>query len=1144
MGLHFIFGRPGSGKTRRCCEEICDYLKEDPSRRAMLLVPDQGTYTAEYMLASVFPGQGFMNADVLGFSRLAYRIYNELHSPLGDTLTPLGQQLVLLRLLSAHKKQFKTIGRAAAMPHFAEILVHFFHQLDLFCISPDALSSAAEAEGETPLGQKVSDLALLYEAYHEYLSAHFSYAGSPLDLLSKEIHKSKILRSTRIWIDGFNGMAPQKMNVVASLIHAAPEVTVTVPMDSPDSAKGNPYFARPYHMYEMAAGKASHFDAVTLHTSFRFQNEETANVAAHFFSIGTPASPKKATPSEDISRGIHIIDAPNRDAEADYIAGAVIRLVRDHGLRYKNILVLLRNPDAYTDSIRRSFSASNIPVFIDEKRHMMSHPLVLLITGLLSFLRSEKNRSGSGYQRKTILSLLKTGLLPTFSDADVDRLENYLRKFGIRSWQWSADWKFRASRSPDQEAGPVTEKEAALTQEANRWRTSLLSLLSPLAKEWTHARTAHDRCRLLYGWLMKQEIPNKLSALDEEEFKESKTKPHLQVWKKVLSLMDEIVHVSGTDPMEENEFSSILQDGLSALTFSMIPPTLDHVTVTSAERGYSIEADAVFIPGALEGEFPQPVNEGGFFTEKEMRHLEKEEHLTFGFDLLTSLEREQFYTQLALTRMKRMLCFTCPASVGGGKKAEMSFLLSRLEALGYVSSHRPAPLPSLSSDDPSFFTSPVKAISLLSPIVSEGVPKENSNWTHLKDWILSRGSAYAPLLEEMKRGLSYDNTARPLPKDIAGRLFKPGGRLYGSVTSLESYRSCPYQYFLRHGLSLRERDDGELALADFGNYLHAGLHRFGSEIVKQQKQWRDATDEDISSLSEEIAAAIAPRIKSGALDKDAAARYTKRALKKSFKNTLEQLRDWSRSSRFDTKGLEQKFLLKLHTDETESFTLEGTIDRIDACGNRVAIYDYKTGTPKLMLEDILSGYRLQLITYLLAVMETHPEESLLPAAIMYIYLSPQDTSLPFPPGPTGEKTGQGPMAGGYLINDPAVLQSLEQCGEDQKKNIFIPVTYNKNGNLSTRSQRFLSDEEFTLLLTKARQRLIQLYRQIDSGRIPITPIRIHDESPCSYCPYRSICRFDPDMPGESYDYVPHRTNETIREKWAEKLEPKKEDSHE
>ena len=72
MGLHFIFGAAGTGKTRRCCEEIRDYVTGKKGRSAFFLVPDQETYTAERMLADIFPGHGFIDATVCGFSRLAF----------------------------------------------------------------------------------------------------------------------------------------------------------------------------------------------------------------------------------------------------------------------------------------------------------------------------------------------------------------------------------------------------------------------------------------------------------------------------------------------------------------------------------------------------------------------------------------------------------------------------------------------------------------------------------------------------------------------------------------------------------------------------------------------------------------------------------------------------------------------------------------------------------------------------------------------------------------------------------------------------------------------------------------------------------------------------------------------------------------
>lgn len=107
MGLHFIFGRAGTGKTERCCREIREYVAGHPERKAFLLVPDQGTYTAEYRLAESFPGKGFTNVTVCGFSRLAYRIFQELHSPVSDALSPLGQQIILRRLLEENRDQLQ-----------------------------------------------------------------------------------------------------------------------------------------------------------------------------------------------------------------------------------------------------------------------------------------------------------------------------------------------------------------------------------------------------------------------------------------------------------------------------------------------------------------------------------------------------------------------------------------------------------------------------------------------------------------------------------------------------------------------------------------------------------------------------------------------------------------------------------------------------------------------------------------------------------------------------------------------------------------------------------------------------------------------------------------------------------------------------
>ena len=161
MGLHFIFGRAGCGKTTTCCQQIADYLLQNKENHAIFLVPDQGTYKAESTLASIMPQKGFTNATVSGFSRLSYRIFQELHTKTSEALPPIGQQLVISRLLSEYKDEFKVIGHAAGKKHFSENITSFFHELDTYLITEEKLEEITHIEGSSPLGLKLQDMLLL-----------------------------------------------------------------------------------------------------------------------------------------------------------------------------------------------------------------------------------------------------------------------------------------------------------------------------------------------------------------------------------------------------------------------------------------------------------------------------------------------------------------------------------------------------------------------------------------------------------------------------------------------------------------------------------------------------------------------------------------------------------------------------------------------------------------------------------------------------------------------------------------------------------------------------------------------------------------------------------------------------------------------
>ena len=75
MAVTILMGKAGSGKSSQCFKELQAW--EAGGGKAMLLVPDQATYGAERRLAEHAKGRGFVGTQVVGFSRLAYNVFQE-----------------------------------------------------------------------------------------------------------------------------------------------------------------------------------------------------------------------------------------------------------------------------------------------------------------------------------------------------------------------------------------------------------------------------------------------------------------------------------------------------------------------------------------------------------------------------------------------------------------------------------------------------------------------------------------------------------------------------------------------------------------------------------------------------------------------------------------------------------------------------------------------------------------------------------------------------------------------------------------------------------------------------------------------------------------------------------------------------------
>ena len=102
MGLRFIIGRAGTGKTTLCMEEIIAQ-QNTGKKRQVLIVPEQFTSQAERDLIEKTGQNAILTAEVLSFGRLAHRVFSKKgigsRIPLGD----IGKSMALRKILLQEK---------------------------------------------------------------------------------------------------------------------------------------------------------------------------------------------------------------------------------------------------------------------------------------------------------------------------------------------------------------------------------------------------------------------------------------------------------------------------------------------------------------------------------------------------------------------------------------------------------------------------------------------------------------------------------------------------------------------------------------------------------------------------------------------------------------------------------------------------------------------------------------------------------------------------------------------------------------------------------------------------------------------------------------------------------------------------------
>ena len=1143
MSLRFYFGPSGSGKSHRIYEEIMQRAAQEPGRNFLIIVPDQFTMQTQKDLVMCSDRGGILNIDVLSFGRLSHRILEEVGTKEMPVLDDTGKSLVLQKIAADLKEQLPAMGsllHKQGYIHEVKSAISEFMQYGISTQDMDKLIASAEKRGA--LAMKLRDLKTLYRGFQDYIRDHFITTEETLDVLRRSLVKSKILPDSVVVFDGFTGFTPIQNRLIQELMRVCEETIVTVTIGEEED---------PYQMD--GEQKLFHLSKKTVADLVKLAAEAEVTRGEDVFVKGGPnrftEAPALCYLEQNLFRyqyepytekqcEIRMFEALSPREEVHQTALYIRKLIREEGLTYRDIAVVIGDLEGYASYVETEFGQLEIPCFLDRTRGIVLNPMIEYIKSALQLYIRD-------FSYDTVFHFLRSGMAD-ISREEIDELENYVIRTGARGYRTYSRLFTRKTEEMQQGSGQEDTERAEETMERlNRIRQQFADTveilhMAPRAK-------AGEYVDHLYDFLEQNQVQQKLLNYQqqfEQEGDLAKAREYAQIYRLVMDLLDQIYELLGKEEISLQEFADILEAGFGEITVGTIPQNVDRIVVGDMERTRLKQVKVLFFLGVNDGNIPKNASKGGIISDMDREFL-----IESGTEMAPS-PRQQMYIQrlylyLNMTKPSERLYLSYAKVNSDGKGIRPSYLIDTVRKL----------FPQLAVEYP-------QNRSRL-----EQIEGRQEGARYLAEEL--REYADGTLREEERQDfyLMYcayeaDPEGRDRLTAAAFRRYKESGlsrivarALYGrqlenSVSRLETYAACACRHFLQYGLSLQEREEFGFEVSDMGNVYHAVLENFAGKLAESGRTWWDFDENFATQAIKEAVEGYAATYGETVLHSSARNEYAITRMSRILTRTVLTLQQHLKQGSFQPDDYELSFrfaedLDSIHVDlsEEEKMHLQGRIDRIDVSEDAEHVYvkviDYKSGNKKFDLAALYYGLQLQLVVYMNAAMELesrkHPDKEIVPAALLYYHID--DPTIETPVELTQEQINEEILTklrmNGVVNSDPAVVERLDRFLQDKSK--VIPVEKKKDGSFSARSG-ILSREELQVVSAYVDTKIRQIGREILDGKIAANPYEKGNEEACTYCAYKKVCGFDGSIPGYEKRQLEDLDKQTLMQRMQETTE--------
>ncbi len=1211
----------------------------------ILLVPEQFTFQAEKVLANVLGIGGIIGIEVLSFKRMAFRIFNEAGGIAYPRLHPAGRSMVLYGILKKVKADLKNFAGSSEKRGFIGRLASLITEFKRYNITPNNLkefaskiagnevSSMAGNEVSSTSGNKVSkiadnedgklagklyELASVYELYNSTVNGTYRDPNDDLSAAAVKLEHIGIYNGALVWIDGFDGFTPQEYRLIAALMKKSGMISVSLCTDSLRTGglegiagNGRDIFAPVRATYrklavlaeQEGAGRGPDVHIIVQDNATGVKAKQADDFIAASIS-GQPAVFNAVRSRFSASNELHILEknydaypydvfkektkdigiftAANMFSETEAAAGEILRLCRDCGMRFRDVAVTAREPEAYRRLVEVIFSEYGIPYFIDAKRDVADHPVIRMVLAMTDVITEDWSYSA-------VFRYLKTGLAG-IGDSDSDMLENYVLACGIRGgsrWLSEKEWDMRPGIMPekadfkntrhDEDAEDIVTVDPLY--EINAIRHKVTAPMKTFLSKVSGKRKASDICVALYDYLHDMDVPGNVEKRVAEFSKRGEldlADEYSQIWNMVIDLLDQVFASLGNEEMTFEEFADVIKIGFGEYETGLIPVSVDQVMVASAERSLNYSVKALIVLGVCDGVFPRTVLEEGILSDAD-RNIMAEGGIELAGDSKAKAFDEQFLVYKTLGAPSEYLRISWPSADHEGRAMRPSMIVSRMRRLFPAISEYSEISGRIAGDTHDTEAGEYNRITARAPVFREmtrmlreyadaaadavadmavNTATGNVNaiseeacinlfpdvWQASYIWFMN-DAGWKQKCARINDYLLYRNEALPVSADKIEKLY--GKPLIASVSRLEKYNACPYSFFIQYGIRAREREMYLMDPPDIGAFMHSAIEKFSRMAQSREISWRDL---DRGTGAIEVSRVIDEMINemegSGIASSKryiALARRLGRTVSRVVWLISEQVKRGSFEPEFyeagfgGSDGMFPPIIIDL--DSGGKAILSGRIDRIDLYraedGTYVRIIDYKSGVKIFKISDLVHGLQIQLAAYLGAISGGYT--GMKPGGMLYFHVD----------DPVIKETGSASdefiekeimkklKLKGLILEDGKIIEAMDASMDGAS--LIIPARNGKDGARALSSGA--SAEQFKLMWQYTGKLMKEVCGKIENGRVPIRPYRKSGSraTPCIYCPYSAICRFDPSLEESCYRILPEYSNEEAWKLMEEKM---------